>query len=152
MLSSLSTSSASRPELVNWRPGMGHRLPAGHFQWLKANSALADSNSLNLPASICIYYFITPTTSDYITWSYSAYLHRCVSDWRLGQELICNKCWRVFVLFFFRYILSISSLGYKTLCIFIKFLVLWSVCLSFFLVDFKKGPEYPTRGTAKVFF
>ena len=41
--------------------------------------------------------------------------------------------------------LSMSSLGYKTLCIIISFLVLWSVCLSSFLVQFKNGPGYLTR-------
>ena len=30
----LSTSSASQQELLNWRPGMGHRLQQAHSQWL----------------------------------------------------------------------------------------------------------------------
>ena len=45
---------------------------------------------------------------------------------------------------------STSSLECNALCMIISFLVLWSVCLSF-LVYFKNGPEYLTRGTAQVF-
>ena len=48
------------------------------------------------------------------------------------------------------YSLLTSSLGCNALCMVISFLVLWSICLSS-LVHFKMGPEYLTRGTAKVF-
>ena len=46
---------------------------------------------------------------------------------------------------------SISSLGYKALCIVIYFLIPWSICLSSSLAYFKNGPEYVTKGTAQVF-
>ena len=49
------------------------------------------------------------------------------------------------------YSLSTSSLGCKALCIVISFLVLWPICLSSHLVHLRKGPEYPTSGTAQVF-
>ena len=39
------------------------------------------------------------------------------------------------------YSLSTSSLGCYAFCIVINFLVLWSICLSSSLVDFKNGPE-----------
>ena len=32
-----------------------------------------------------------------------------------------------------------------------SFLVLYSICLNSFLVHFKNGPEYHTRGTTEVF-
>ena len=40
------------------------------------------------------------------------------------------------------YGLSMSSLGCKAFCIVINFLVLWSICLSSFLIHFKNDPEY----------
>ena len=46
---------------------------------------------------------------------------------------------------------STSSLGCNVLCMIISFLVLWSICLSSFLVHLRKGPEYLARCTAKVF-
>ena len=49
------------------------------------------------------------------------------------------------------YSLSTLSLGCKALYMVFSFLVLWSICLSYSLVHFKKGPEYLTRGTASVF-
>ena len=36
----------------------------------------------------------------------------------------------------------LSSLGCNALCMVISFLVLWSICLSSSLVQFKNGPEY----------
>ena len=47
--------------------------------------------------------------------------------------------------------LSMSSLRYKALCIDIKFLVLWPICLNSSLVYFKNGSAYLTRMTAQVF-
>ena len=44
--------------------------------------------------------------------------------------------------------LSMSSLGYNALCMFISFLVLWFICISSSPVNFKNGLEYLTRGTA----
>ena len=49
------------------------------------------------------------------------------------------------------YSLSTSSLGCNALCMFVSFLVLWSIYLSSSLVHLRKGPEYLTRGTAQVF-
>ena len=49
------------------------------------------------------------------------------------------------------YSLSTSSLACNALIIVISFLVLWSICLSSSLVHFRKGLEYLTKGTAKVF-
>ena len=49
------------------------------------------------------------------------------------------------------YSLSTSYLECNALCLVISFLVLWSICLSSILVNFKKGPEYLTRVTARVF-
>ena len=49
------------------------------------------------------------------------------------------------------YSLSTSSLGCNALCRVISFLVLWSIWFSYSLVHFKKGLEYLTRGTARVF-
>ena len=46
------------------------------------------------------------------------------------------------------YNLSTSSLGCNALCMVISFLVLWSLCLSSYLVHFKNGPEYLTRSAA----
>ena len=46
--------------------------------------------------------------------------------------------------FFFLYMQSMWSLGFKALCIVINFFVLWSIC-------FKNGPEYLIRRTAQVF-
>ena len=48
------------------------------------------------------------------------------------------------------YNFSTSSLGCKTLCTVNIFLVLWSICLSSFLVHFKNGAGYLTRSTAQV--
>ena len=48
------------------------------------------------------------------------------------------------------YSLSTSSLGYNALYLVI-ILVLWSICVSSFLVLFRRGPEYLTGGTAQVF-
>ena len=45
------------------------------------------------------------------------------------------------------YKLSLSSLGCKTLCINMSFLVLWPICWSFSFIHFK----YLTRGTGKMF-
>ena len=44
--------------------------------------------------------------------------------------------------FFDTYSLSIWSLGCKTLCIVMSFLVFWFICWSSSHVYFKKGPEY----------
>ena len=44
-----------------------------------------------------------------------------------------------------------SSPGCKALSIVINFFILWSICLRSFLVHFKNGLEYLTRGTAHVF-
>ena len=51
------------------------------------------------------------------------------------------------------YNLSTSSLECNALCMVISFLVfsLLSICLSYSLVHFKKGPEYLTSETAQVF-
>ena len=46
---------------------------------------------------------------------------------------------------------SMSSVGYRALCIEIKFLIFWSICLSSSLVYFNNSPEYLIRGTAQVF-
>ena len=74
--------------MLNRRLGVGYRpqLRALSDCKLALFQALTDSNWL---ASIRIYYSITFTTSDLITWS-SAYLYRCVSNWQLGQGSICN--------------------------------------------------------------
>ena len=48
------------------------------------------------------------------------------------------------------YSLSMLSLRCKVLCIVINFFVLWSICLSSFLVHFKNGPKYLIRGTAQI--
>ena len=47
--------------------------------------------------------------------------------------------------------LSTSFLEGYALCSVISFLVLWSICLSSYLVHYKNGPEYLTRGTTQVF-
>ena len=44
-----------------------------------------------------------------------------------------------------------SFLGCNTFCIIVNFLVLWSICLSSLLDQFKNGPKYLTRGTVRVF-
>ena len=49
------------------------------------------------------------------------------------------------------YTLSKSYLECKTLCIVISFLVLWSICWSTSLVNFKYGPKYLRRKKAQVF-
>ena len=51
----------------------------------------------------------------------------------------------------FLYSHTTSSLGCNALCMAINFLVLWSICLSSYLVHFKNGAEYLTRATAQVF-
>ena len=53
--------------------------------------------------------------------------------------------------FFSWYKLSMSSFGWKVLCIVSNFLVLWSICLSSSLIHFKNGPGYLTRETTQVF-
>ena len=45
------------------------------------------------------------------------------------------------------YSLFTSSLGCKALCIVVSFLVLWSICWSFYLVHFKNGPLYLKKET-----
>ena len=44
------------------------------------------------------------------------------------------------------YSLSTSSLGCNALCIVISFLALWSICLSSYLVHFKKGSLISNEG------
>ena len=62
------------------------------------------------------------------------------------------ECWQVlFLRLFFVHSLSTSSLGCKALSITISFLDLWSICWRSSFVHFKNGPEYLTKGTAKVF-
>ena len=51
----------------------------------------------------------------------------------------------------YTYSLTVSSFGYKTLCRFINFLVLWSICLCSYIVHFKTKPEYLTKRTVHVF-
>ena len=41
-------------------------------------------------AGIWMYYFITPRTSDKITWPSFACLNRCIHNWQLDQGSICN--------------------------------------------------------------
>ena len=53
--------------------------------------ALTRPSQTLIQTDICIYYFIVSTTSDYITWVSSAYLHMCVSDWQLRHESVCNS-------------------------------------------------------------
>ena len=60
----------------------------------------------------------------------------------------CYLHWLLPPHFLDTYGLLTSSLGCKTLCIIISFLVLWSICWSSFLVHFKNCPE---RGTAQLF-
>ena len=61
------------------------------------------------------------------------------------------QCWRVLFISLTHISLSMSSLGYQTLCIDISFFVLWFVCWSFSRVHFKNGPEHHTWKTAQVF-
>ena len=56
------------------------------------------------------------------------------------------QCWRVL---FLTYSLSISSLGYKIVCIIMSFLVILSICRSSSLVLFKNEPENLSMGTAQ---
>ena len=49
------------------------------------------------------------------------------------------------------YNLSISFLGFKNLGLVINFLVLWFICLSSPLLNFKNSPEYFSSRTAQVF-
>ena len=56
-----------------------------------------------------------------------------------------------FLLFFIHIICYFLLLACKALRIVINFLVLWSIYQSSSLIHFKNGPEYFTRGTAKVF-
>ena len=53
--------------------------------------------------------------------------------------------------FFDTYSLSTTSLWCKALCMVFSFLVLWSICWSSSLVQFKNGPKCLTRRTAQVF-
>ena len=53
--------------------------------------------------------------------------------------------------FFSWFIQSISSLGFKALCIVMNLLILLFICWSSSLNYFKNCPEYLTRGTAKAF-
>ena len=46
---------------------------------------------------------------------------------------------------------SVTSIGYKAKCTVITLIVLWPVCLSSFLVNFKNGPEYITRENSLLF-
>ena len=48
-------------------------------------------------------------------------------------------------------LLSITSLTYNSLAIVIKFLVLWSIFLSFYLGHSRNDPVYLTSGTGQVF-
>ena len=65
----------------------------------------------------------------------------------------CLQCWQVLFLplFFYTYSRSTSSLGCNSLYIVNRFLVLLSICLSSYLVHFRKGPEYLTGDSAQVF-
>ena len=45
----------------------------------------------------------------------------------------------------YTYGLSILLLRYKALCFVMNFLLLWSICLRFFLVNFNNGSEYLTK-------
>ena len=63
----------------------------------------------------------------------------------------CLQCWQVLFLPFFLDTYSLSTLSLRCLMRVIRFLVLWSICLSSSLVHFRKGPEYLTRGTAQIF-
>ena len=49
------------------------------------------------------------------------------------------------------YNLSITSLWCKGLCIVIKFLILWFICLSSSLIYFKNSHKYLTRGVSQEF-
>ena len=46
---------------------------------------------------------------------------------------------------------SSFSFGYKTLCIFFNFLVLWSICLSSSLIHFKKALGYFTKNFPDIY-
>ena len=73
----------------------------------------------------------------------------CIDASTLSSILACPL--PSFFFFFDTYNLSTSSLGCKALCLVISFLVLWSICLSSSLVDFKNGLESLTRETSKAF-
>ena len=49
------------------------------------------------------------------------------------------------------YNLSKSSLGHKSLCIFVTFLFLWSICWFSSLVQLRNSPDYLTKRLAQVF-
>ena len=68
-------------------------------------------------------------------------LYRCIND-VYNDDVI-------FLLYFL--IQSTSSLGCNALCIVIRLLVLWSICVSSSLVHFKNGPDFLTRVTAQIF-
>ena len=70
-------------ELWGWCPQRGALSDCK----LVLSLALTDSNWPNWQAGICIYYFITLTTSV----TASAYLHKCISDWRFSQGSTCNR-------------------------------------------------------------
>ena len=50
------------------------------------------------------------------------------------------------------YTIYISSLSCQTLCIVINIFVIWFICLTSSLVNFRNGPKYPTKGTDQVLF
>ena len=71
-------------------------------------------------------------------------LYRCI-------DAIFNPRIPFTSLFLDAYSLPTSSLGCKAYGNVFSFLVLWSIWLCSFLINFKNGSEYLTRGTAHVF-
>ena len=69
-------------------------------------------------------------------------LNRCIHAITLSSILVSTLP----PSFLDTYFLSTSSLECNALSMVISFLVLWSICLSSFLVHFKNGLEYLTRG------
>ena len=67
----------------------------------------------------------------------------------VSMDQFCLQCWQILFLFLTQSVNIISRC--KALCIVISFLVLWSICLSSFLVHFKNGLEYLMREPAQVF-
>ena len=59
--------------------------PSGGILSLQAGSLAFLSPTLSTAAGTCQYSFITPTSS-----ASSAYSHRCISDWWIGQGSIYN--------------------------------------------------------------
>ena len=57
----------------------------------------------------------------------------------------------IFLLLFLKHSLWTSSQGSKAICMVISFLVLWCICWSCSLVQYKNGPEYLTKETAPAF-